>query len=56
LASPDALFRSPEERNLRDRLQIVLMAHRGRAVLAGPQRPGRDLIRRTPQGHVLMPR
>jgi transposase len=27
----DALFRSTEDRKLRDRLQIVLMAHRGRA-------------------------
>ena len=27
----DALFRSTDERKLRDRLQIVLMAHRGRA-------------------------
>src|SRR5438132_11725708 len=27
----DALFRSTDDRKLRDRLQIVLMAHRGRA-------------------------
>ena len=27
----DALFRSTNDRKLRDRLQIVLMAHRGRA-------------------------
>ncbi len=42
----EALFRSTEDRKLRDRLQIVLMAHRGRARQDIARRTGLSKTRR----------